>query len=138
MNSSDCMSSHNDLNSSECMNSHNNMNSSDYENSYAPLCVFIPDKELDCLTNSYIKFNTLDDLQECLSNRYHKIAFDYDEDTVSLVEELTLVTLEVTLSDYSNPSAGKAFIAFEDFCCEIEAEAPRFNYHCYEIEADAP
>jgi hypothetical protein len=59
------------------------MNSSDYENSYVPLCVFVPDEELDGLTNSHDKLNTLDDMQECLSNSHHKIAFDNDEDTVS-------------------------------------------------------
>jgi hypothetical protein len=52
------------------------MNSSDYMNSHVPLCVFVPDKELDCLTDSHIKFNSLDDTQECLSNSNHKIAFN--------------------------------------------------------------
>ncbi len=106
------------------MNSHDNMNySSDYMNSHVPLCVFVPDK-LDCLTDSHIKLNSLDDTQECLSNSNHKIAFDYDKDTMSLVEELTLGTSEVSLSDNTISSAGNATIAFE--------------YHCYEIEADAP
>jgi hypothetical protein len=52
---------YNDVNSSKYMNSHednNGMNSSDYEKSYVPLCVFVPDKELDCLTYSHIKLNT--------------------------------------------------------------------------------
>ncbi len=118
------MNSHDDLNSSDYMNSHNNMNSSDYMNSHVPLCVFVPDKELDCLTDSHIKLNSLDDTQECLSNSNHKVVFDYNEDTLSLVEELTLDTLEVLLSDNTISSAGNATIAFE--------------YHCYEIEADAP
>jgi hypothetical protein len=68
------------------MNSHddnNDMNSSDYEKSYIPLCVFVPDKELDCLINSHDRLNTLDNTQECLSNSHHKNAFDDDEDTVS-------------------------------------------------------
>jgi hypothetical protein len=43
---------------------------------------------------------------------------------MSLVEELTLDTLEVLLSDNTISSAVNAAIAFE--------------YHCYEIEADAP
>jgi hypothetical protein len=86
------MNSHDDVNSSEFMNSHNNMNSSDYMNSHVPLCVFVPDKELNCLTNSVIKLYSLDDTQECLSNSNHKIAFDYNEDTMSLVEELTIDT----------------------------------------------
>jgi hypothetical protein len=119
-----CMNSNDDMNSSEYMNSHNNMNSSDYMNSHVPLCVFVPDKELDCLTDSHIKLISLDDTQECLSNSNHKIAFDYDEDTMSLVEELTLDTLEVSLSNNTISSAGKATIAFECHCNEIEAEAP--------------
>jgi hypothetical protein len=93
-------------------------------NSHVPLCVFVPDKELDCLTDSHIKLNSLDDTQEFLSKSNHKIAFDYDEDTMSLVEELTLYTSEVLLSDNTISSARNATIAFE--------------YHCYEIEADTP
>jgi hypothetical protein len=56
-----CMNSHDDVNSSEYKNSHNDMNSSDYMNSHVPLCVFVPDKELYCLTDSHIKLNSLDD-----------------------------------------------------------------------------
>ncbi len=113
-----------DVNSSEYMNSPNDMNSSDYMNSHVPLCVFVLDKELDCLTDSHIKLNSLDDTQECLCNSNHKIAFDYNKDTMSLVEELTLDTLDVLLSNNTTSAAGNATIAFE--------------YHCYEIEADAP
>jgi hypothetical protein len=87
-----CMNSHHDVNLSEYINSHDDMNSSDYMISYVPLCVFFPDKELDCLTDSHIKLNSPDDTQECLSNSNHKIPLDYDKDTVSLVEELTLDT----------------------------------------------
>jgi hypothetical protein len=112
------------MNSSEYMKSPNDMNLSDYMNSHVPLCVFVLDKELDCLTDSHIKLNSLDDMQECLSNSNHKIAFDYDEDTTSLVEELTLDTLKVLLSDNTISSAGNATIAFEYHCYEIEAEAP--------------
>jgi hypothetical protein len=93
-------------------------------NSHVPLCVFVPDKECNCLTDSHVKLNSLDDMQECLSNSNHKIAFDCDEDTMSLVEELTLDTLEVSLSDNTISSAENPTLAFE--------------YHCYEIEADAP
>jgi hypothetical protein len=123
------MNSHDDVKSSEYMNSHNNINSSDYTNSHVPLCVFVPDKELDCLTASHIKLNSLDDMQECLSNSNHKIAFDYNEDTMSLVEELTLDTSEVSLSDNTISSAGNAPIAFEYYCYDIEADSTRFNYH---------
>jgi hypothetical protein len=118
------MNSHDDVNSSEYMNSHNDMNSSDYMNSHVPLCVFVPDKELDCLADSHIKLYSLDDTQEYLSNSNHKIAFVYDKDTMNLVEELTHDTSEVSLSNNTISSAGNASIAFE--------------YHCYEIEADAP
>jgi hypothetical protein len=86
VNSSDSMNSHKDMNSSEYMNSHNDnndMNSSDYDNSYVPHYVFVPDKELDGLTKSHVKLNTLDNRQECLSASHHKIAFDNYEDTVS-------------------------------------------------------
>jgi hypothetical protein len=50
--------------------------------------------------------------------------FDYDKDTMSLVEELTLDTLKVSLSNNTIFSAGNATIAFEFHCCEIEAEVP--------------
>jgi hypothetical protein len=118
------MNSHDDVNSSEYMNSHNDMNSSDYMNSHVPLCVFVPDKECDCMTDSHDKLNSLDDTQEYLSNSNHKIAFDYDKDTTSLAVELTLDTLEVLFSNNTISSARNATIAFE--------------YHCYEIEAYAP
>ncbi len=59
------------------------------------------------------KLNGFDDTQECLSNSNHKIAFDYNEDTMSLVEELTLDTSEVSLSDNSISSAENTTIAFE-------------------------
>jgi hypothetical protein len=101
MNSSGHMNSPNDTNSSEYMNSPNDMNSCDYVNSHVPLCVFVPDKELDCLTDSHIKLNSLDDMQEC---------FDYDKDTMSLLEELTLHTSEVSLSYNTISYAGIATI----------------------------
>jgi hypothetical protein len=68
-------------------------------------------------------------MQEPFSNSHQKIDFDYDEDTVSLVEEPTLATLEVSLSNNSNSSSGNAPIAFEYYCFEIEADTHRFNYH---------
>ncbi len=76
---------YNDMYSSEFMNSHednNDMNSSYYEKSNVPFCVFVPDEELDGLTNSNDKLNTLDNMQECLSNSHHKIAFDNYYDIV--------------------------------------------------------
>ncbi len=68
-------------------------------------------------------------MQEPFHDRHHKIAFDYDEDTVSLVEEPNLATLEVSLSDNSNSSAGNASADFEYYFCEIETDTPWFNYH---------
>ncbi len=122
------MNSHDKFEFLRCMNSHEEYEftqcSSDCMNSHVPLCVFVPDMELNCLTDSHIKLNSLDDVQEYFSNSNHKKAFDYDKDTMSLVEELTLDTSEVLLSDNTISSAGNATIAFE--------------YHCYEIEADAP
>jgi hypothetical protein len=51
------------------------------------------------LTDSHVKLNILDDMQELLNNGHHEIAFNYDEDTMSLVEESTLTTFEISLSD---------------------------------------
>ena len=81
------------------------------------------------MTESHVKLNSLDDTQECLSNSNHKIAFDYNKDTMSLAEELTLDTSEVSFSNNTISSAGNATIAFEYHCYEIEADAPQFNYH---------
>jgi hypothetical protein len=115
------------------MNSHEEYEltqySSDCMNSHAPLYVFVPDKECNCLTDSHVKLNSLDDTQECLSNSNHNIAFDFDRDTMSLAGELTLDTSEVLLSDNTISSAGNTTIAFEYHCYEIEADAPQFNYH---------
>jgi hypothetical protein len=59
---------------SEEHNNNDDMSSSDCENSYVPPGVFVPDEELDGLTNSHDKLNTLDNTQECLNNSHHKIA----------------------------------------------------------------
>ena len=45
------------------------------------------------LTDSHIKLDILIDTQEPLNDSHHKVAFDYDEDTMSLVEKPTLSTL---------------------------------------------
>jgi hypothetical protein len=76
------------------------------------------------LTDSHIILDILVDTQEPFKNSHHKVAFDYDDDTMSLVEEQTLSTLDISLSDNSNSSTGNASSAFE--------------YECYEIEADTP
>ncbi len=64
MNSSEYMNSPKNMNSSEYMNLSEYMNSSDHMNSYVPPCVFVPDKELDVLTNGHDKSKTLDEMSE--------------------------------------------------------------------------
>jgi hypothetical protein len=49
------------------------------------------------------------------------------------VEESTLATLEVSLSDDSS-SQQNVSIAFGYYCCEIEADAPQFNFHYTKLE----
>jgi hypothetical protein len=39
---------------------------------------------LDRATASNVELNVLDDMQEFLSNGFHKISFDYDEDTAKI------------------------------------------------------
>jgi hypothetical protein len=99
-----------------------------------PPYIFVTDRELDFLTDSHVKLGIPVDMQEPFSNSHHKIAFDYDENTMSLVEEPTLATLEVFLSNNSDSSAGNASIAFEYCCYEIEADAPQSNYHGLKIK----
>ncbi len=53
---------------------------------------------------------------------------------MSLAEELTLDTSEVSLSDNTISSARNATMAFEYHCYEIETDAPRFNYHGPQIK----
>jgi hypothetical protein len=89
-----------------------------------PLYVFVPDREPDFLIDSHVKLDTLVDTQELLNTSHHRIAFDYDEDTVSLVVDPTLSTLDMSIFDNSNSSAGNASTAFE--------------YECYKIKDDTP
>jgi hypothetical protein len=93
------------------------------------LYVFVPYREPDFLTDSHIKLDILVDTQEPFNTSHHGVAFKYDEDTVSLVEEQTLSTLDISLSDNSNSSDGNASTAFEYECYEIEDDTPQFNYH---------
>ncbi len=76
------------------------------------------------MTDNHVKLNSLDDMQEILNSNHHKIAFNYDEDTMSLVEELTHTTSEIPLLDNSHLFAGNAPIAIEYYCCDIETNAP--------------
>jgi hypothetical protein len=79
--------------------------------------------------DSHVKLDILVDTQGPSKDSHHKVALDYDEDTVNLVEEPTLSTSDISLSDNSNSSAGNASTAFEYKCYEIEADTPQFNYH---------
>ncbi len=47
------------------------------------------------MTDNHVRIDVLVDTQEPLSTSHHEIAFEYDEDTVSLVVDLTLSTLEI-------------------------------------------
>jgi hypothetical protein len=85
--------------------------------------VFVPDRELDFLTNSHAKLDTLVDTQESFSTSHHRIALEYDEDTVSLVVDPTLSTLDISISDNSDSSTGNA---------------SAFEYECYEVKDDTP
>jgi hypothetical protein len=93
-----------------------------------PVYVFVTDRELDFLTDSHVKLDTLVDTQESFSTSHHRIAFEYDEDTVSLVVDPTLSTLDISISNNSNSSTGNAS-AFEYECYEVKDDTPRFNYH---------
>jgi hypothetical protein len=81
------------------------------------------------LTDSHVKLDILVDSQEPLNTSHHKIAFEYDEDTVNLVIVQTLFTFDMSISDNSNSSAGIASTAFEYECYKIEDGTPQFNYH---------
>ncbi len=88
-----------------------------------PLYVFIPDREPDFLTDSNVRLDILVDTQEPLSNSQHKIAFEYDEVTVSLAVDLTLSTSYISISNNSNSSAEKAS-AFECECYKVVDNTP--------------
>ncbi len=85
--------------------------------------VFVPDREPDLLTDSHAKLDILVYTKEALSTSHHRIAFEYDEDTVSLVVDPTLSTSNISISDNSNFSAGNA---------------SAFEYECYEVKNNTP
>ncbi len=99
------------------------------ENLCVHLYVFVPDREPDFLTDSHVKIDTLVDTQEPFNTSHHRIAFEYDEDTVSLVEDQTLSTLDILISNNSNSSARNASTALEYECYENDDDTPWFNYH---------
>jgi hypothetical protein len=85
--------------------------------------VFVPDREPDLMTDSHVKLDTLVDTQESFNTSLHRIALEYDEDTVSLVVDPTLSTLKIPISDNSDSSTGNA---------------SAFEYECYEVKDDTP
>ncbi len=90
--------------------------------------VFVPDKEPDLLTDSHVKLDTLADTEESFSTSHHRIALEYDEDTVSLVVDPTLSTSDMSISNNSDSSTGNKS-AFEYECYKLEDDTPWFNYH---------
>ncbi len=86
-----------------------------------PVYVFVPDSELDFLTNSHVKLDTLVDTQESFSTSHHRIALEYDEDTLSLVVDPALFTSDISISDNSNSFTGNA---------------STFEYEFYEVKDD--
>jgi hypothetical protein len=75
------------------------------------------------VTDSHVKLNIIDHKQECLNNSHHRIALEYDEDTVSLVVDPTLSTSDISVFNNSNSSTGNA---------------SAFEYECYEVKDDTP
>jgi hypothetical protein len=75
------------------------------------------------LTDSHDKLDILVDTQELLNTSHHRIGFDYDESTVSLVVDPTLSTSDISISKKSNSSTGNA---------------STFQYECYEVKDDTP
>ncbi len=78
------------------------------------------DMNLDRVTDSHVELNILDNTQECFNNSHHGMALEYDEDTVSLVVDPTLSTLDISVY---NSSTGNA---------------SAFEYECYEVKDDTP
>jgi hypothetical protein len=75
------------------------------------------------LTDSHDKLDILVDTQEPLNASHHRIDFEYDKDTVSLVADSTLSTSDISIYDNSNSSTGNA---------------SAFEYECYEVKDDTP
>jgi hypothetical protein len=86
-----------------------------------PLYVCVPYREPALLTESHNKLDILVDTEEFLNTSHHSICFEYDEDTVHLVVDPTLTTLDISIFDNSDLSTGNA-LAFE--------------YECYEVKED--
>jgi hypothetical protein len=80
------------------------------------------------LTDSHNKLDILVDTQELLNTSHHRIGFEYDEDTVSLVVDPTLSTSDISISNNSDSSTGNV-LAYEYECYEVKDDTPQFNYH---------
>ena len=80
------------------------------------------------MTDSHNKLDILVDTQELDNTSHHRIGFEYDEDTVSLVSDPTLSTSDTSISDNYNSSNGNAS-CFENECYEVKDVIPRFIYH---------
>jgi hypothetical protein len=91
------------------------------------------DMNSDRVTDSHVKLNILDDMQECLNKSHHRIALEYDEDTVSLVVDPTLSTSDISTSVNSDSSTGNAS-TFKYECYEVKDDKPQFNYHGTKIK----
>jgi hypothetical protein len=98
------------------------------EKSSVPVYFFVPDREPENLTDTHDKLDILVDTQEPLNTSHHRIGFEYDEDTVSLVVDSTVSTLDISISDNSNSSTGNTS-TFKYECYEVEDDTPQFNYH---------
>ena len=70
-----------------------------------------------------MKLDTHVDTQEPFSTSHHRIALEYDEDTVSLEVDPTLSTSDISISANSDSSTGNA---------------SAFEYECYDVEDDKP
>ncbi len=80
------------------------------------------------MIDSHDKLDILVDTQELFNTNHHRIGFEYDEDTVSLVVDPTLSTSDISISDNSDLSTGNALV-FEYECYEVKDDTPWFNYH---------
>jgi hypothetical protein len=70
------------------------------------LYVCVPDRKPALLTDSHDKLDILVDTQELLNTSHHRIGFEYDEDTVSLVVDPTLSTSDISVSTTPIPLLG--------------------------------
>jgi len=88
----------------------------------------------DTIKNFVDNFGFLDDLAPFAAKKYVTTSFEYDNDTVTLVDEPTESTGELTFSD-SDTSAGNAsrcsdmdFEYIEDECFNFEVDFPQIYY----------